>query len=52
MQKAKEAKEKLKAEEHKRKEEEKVVQRHEVKSEYVPTEATIKQLFYMQQVTS
>ena len=49
-QKAKEEEERLKAEVYKLKPEEKEVCKREIKPEYVPTEATIRQLFSVQQV--
>ena len=49
-QKDKEEEERLKAEVYKLKAEEKEVRKREIKPEYVPTEATIRQLFSVQQV--
>ena len=52
MQKAKEEKERLKAEAHKLKEEEQIVRRCESKPEFVPNGAIIMELFSVQQVSS
>ena len=48
--KAMEEKEKVKAETYKFKAEEEVVRRPQMKPEYIPNEATIKELFFVQQV--